>query len=77
MKFRVQICCLLLLIAIVASTVVAQTSAEKDPRTSRVVSPKVPTLLIPELDSTGAVGLANTAAKVNSAASKERKRGCC
>ena len=68
MKFRVQICFVIFLIAIVDPTVLAQTSAEKDSRALHVAS-----LLIPRTDSTGAGGLDNPAANANPSASKERQ----
>ena len=68
MKFRFQIGFVLLLIAIVAPTVLAQTSAEKDSRASQVAG-----LLAPSTDLTGVGGLPNPAANANPSASKERK----
>src|SRR5712671_4492946 len=68
MKFRFQIGFVLLLIAIVAPTVLAQTSAEKDSRASQVAG-----LLAPSTDLTGVGGLPNPAANANPSASKESK----
>src|SRR5258705_12822793 len=63
MKFRGQSCVALLLIVILASTVLAQKLAEKDPRTSQITS-----LLGPEAESTGAGGLVSTAENISTSA---------
>jgi hypothetical protein len=68
MKFRTQICFVLLVFASPAPTVLAQTATEKDPRTSEEAN-----LLAPKTDSTN-VGPINPTAGVNLSASDERKR---
>src|SRR5258705_8241962 len=73
MKFRVQIWFVLLLIAIVAPTVLAQTSPKKNPRPSQVASLQVSNLLVQKSDSTDAGGLANPAPNVNPSANEEGK----
>jgi hypothetical protein len=66
MNFRAQIFFVLLLTASLASTVFAQTAAEKDAHTSQVAS-----LLATKTDSTDTGGLVNPAAYVTPSASEE------